>query len=185
MAVPVVWVASLFSGLSSKPDSCNPMTAWTTAAGSQKGSQRRQAVSGVAPHSSQLAVLSSCIKAGRDDDEWRSQSPHGPNSPQIPCMLRQIYAVCQTAASQPAAPHQLKTAHQAGPVLPARLLARTRELDASRCRLAGTGPATWFARYAPKRPRRLDPPCSSKPPYPYTGAGVQVILLGQEGEPET
>jgi hypothetical protein len=47
-----------------------------------------------------------------------------------PWLLHQIYAVCQTTASKPSAPQQPKIAHQAMPVLPARLLARTRELDA-------------------------------------------------------
>ena len=47
-----------------------------------------------------------------------------------PWMLHQIYAVCQTAASEPSAPQQQKAAHHAMPVLPARMLARTRELDA-------------------------------------------------------
>jgi hypothetical protein len=47
-----------------------------------------------------------------------------------PWMLRQIYAVCQAAPLQPAAPRQLTTARQTAPVPSARLLARTRELDA-------------------------------------------------------
>ena len=47
-----------------------------------------------------------------------------------PWMLHQIYAVCQTAASELSARPQQKAAPQAMPVLPARLLARTRELDA-------------------------------------------------------
>jgi hypothetical protein len=47
-----------------------------------------------------------------------------------PWLLHRIFAVCQTGAPEPPAPQQPKAAHQAVPVLPARLLARTWELDA-------------------------------------------------------
>ena len=47
-----------------------------------------------------------------------------------PWMLHQIYAVCRTAAPEPSAPRQPAPANAPAQALPARLLARTRELDA-------------------------------------------------------
>jgi hypothetical protein len=46
----------LFAGLSAKPDLCNPLTAGTPNAGSQKGSQRRQAVTDIGRRSATISA---------------------------------------------------------------------------------------------------------------------------------
>jgi hypothetical protein len=47
-----------------------------------------------------------------------------------PQLLHQIYAVCRAAAPEPTAPRNTEAAQRATAVIPARQLARTRELDA-------------------------------------------------------
>lgn len=97
-----------------------------------------------------------------------------------PWLLQQIYAICRETAPERPALQQPEAAPQITPDPPPRQLARARELDAghraetgrpiSRDALrssfgsAGTGPATWSAQYAPKRPPQPDRPCNSKPP---------------------
>ena len=108
-----------------------------------------------------------------------------------PWLLHQIYAVCQATAPEPSAPRNPEAVQR-----PARLsppgswpapgswTPSTARRPAGpsagmpsgpSCRSAETGPATWRALYAQRRPPRPDPRCSSKPPNPRIGVAVSCL----------